>query len=104
MKYFAYDVCASSRVKLYTGTAHPHAAFRHTPALLQQSRETFSQAIPIILVFLMGTRIDAALHPAARRSRQNVNLFLREPLAAGYFAFQTATRQPTMDRASWRGR
>jgi len=66
---------------------------------LQQSRETFSQAIQIILVFLMGTRIDAALHLAARRSRQNVNLFLREPLAAGYFAFQTATRQPTMDRA-----
>jgi hypothetical protein len=35
MKYVAYDVCASTRVKLSTGTAHPHAAFRHTPALLQ---------------------------------------------------------------------
>jgi hypothetical protein len=35
MKYVVYDVCASTRVKLYTGIAHPHAAFRHTPALLQ---------------------------------------------------------------------
>jgi hypothetical protein len=33
MKYVAYDVCASSRVKLYTRTTHPHAAFRHTPAI-----------------------------------------------------------------------
>src|SRR5512137_1594882 len=34
-EYVAYDVIASTRDALYTGTAQSHVAFGHTPALLQ---------------------------------------------------------------------
>jgi SAM-dependent methyltransferase len=35
MQYVAYDVCASTRDALYTGTAQSHDALGHTPAVSQ---------------------------------------------------------------------
>jgi hypothetical protein len=34
-QYVVYNVCASTRDALYTGTAQPNPAFGHTPILLQ---------------------------------------------------------------------
>jgi hypothetical protein len=60
MKYVACDVCASPRVKLSTGTAHPHAAFRHTPALLQLNKEHLLAAL------CKAFNLDMHVHHAAK--------------------------------------
>jgi hypothetical protein len=65
MQYVAYDVCASIREALYTGTAQPDAAFGHTPSYVRSDSVL---------------RIALCVHPTITRQTAMTEIFKTIPL------------------------